>query len=461
MFHMPAARAATSCIAHIVGFLILTALVIECRAAAQKAAPNVPPEGFIALFNGKDLTGWFGHGTKDPRTLWRMEPEALAAHRAATREDLRKHWHVENGELVNDGQGLYASTDRDFTDFELRLEYRTVARADSGIYLRGCPQVQIWDTTLAGGKWKLGADRGSGGLWNNAPGTPGRDPRKKMDRPFGQWNQVRIVMIGPRVSVWLNQENVVDDAVMENYFDRTIPVFPHGPIQLQTHGGEIRWRNIFLREIQTEEANRVLRERDSTGFTPLFNGHDFTGWKNTTGYAVEDGLLVCTKKGGTLFTQETYGDYVLDFEFQLPPGGNNGLAIHYPGRGNPAYEGVELQILDNAAPKYATLKPWQYHGSAYGIQAARRGFQRPAGTWNHQRVTCQGSRVRVELNGYEILDVDLARTKAADGGKHPGAARTSGHIGFFGHGDRVAFRNVRLKRLPVQEARERKETPSK
>ena len=216
---------------------------------ADSGTHNKPPKGFTALFNGKNLDGWFGHGTKDPRTLWKMTPDQLEAHKENTRKDIRKHWSVENGILVNDGKGLYLSTNKDYADFDLTLEYKTVAKADSGIYLRGVPQVQIWDTTKEGGKWKHGADKGSGGLWNNRKGSPGRDPSKLMDKPFGQWNSMRIVMKGDKVTVWLNGEKVVDNAVMENYFDRKNPIFKKGPIQLQTHGGEIRWRNIFIKEL--------------------------------------------------------------------------------------------------------------------------------------------------------------------------------------------------------------------
>lgn len=215
----------------------------------SNGAQNSPPDGFTALFNGKNLDGWFGHGTKDPRTLWKMTPEQLEAHKEKTREDIRKHWSVEDGVLINDGKGLYLSTNKDYADFALMLEYKTVAGADSGIYLRGVPQVQIWDSTKEGGKWKHGADKGSGGLWNNSKGAPGKDPSKRMDKPFGEWNQMRILMKGEKVTVWLNGEKVVDNAVMENYFDRKKPIFPKGPIQLQTHGGEIRWRNVFIKEL--------------------------------------------------------------------------------------------------------------------------------------------------------------------------------------------------------------------
>ncbi|MBT8044584.1 MAG: DUF1080 domain-containing protein [Verrucomicrobiae bacterium] len=218
--------------------------------SGDTGAHNTPPEGFTALFNGENLDGWFGHGTKDPRTLWKMSPEQLKAHKEKTREDIRQHWSVENGVLINDGKGLYLTTNKDYADFELMLEYKTVPKADSGIYLRGVPQVQIWDTTKAGGKWKHGADKGSGGLWNNSKGAPGKNPSKLMDKPFGEWNSMRILMKGQKVSVWLNGEKVVDNAVMENYFDRKKPIFAKGPIQLQTHGGEICWRNIFIKELK-------------------------------------------------------------------------------------------------------------------------------------------------------------------------------------------------------------------
>src|SRR5690606_8422302 len=134
-------------------------------------------------------------------------------------------------------------------------EYKTVPKADSGIYLRGVPQVQIWDF-VDPEKFNLGSDKGSGGLWNNSAGAPGKDPSVLADKPFGQWNKFRIIMIGSRVSVWLNGKQVVDNAIMENYYDRSVPVPARGPIELQTHGGEIRWRNSYIREIGSKEANK-------------------------------------------------------------------------------------------------------------------------------------------------------------------------------------------------------------
>ena len=234
----------------------LTALCL-LTSAPLGAADVKPPPGFRALFNGKDLTGWFG---LNPHSLAKLQGEKKTAKIAQERADFAKHWSVENGELVNPGTGPYANTTEDFGDIELLIDYKTVAKADSGIYLRGTPQVQIWDKNQVFDPKK--ADRkphlGSGGLFNNTAGAPGRDPLVVADKPFGEWNRFRIRQIGARTWVWLNDKLVVDGAVMENYWGRKLPLPAKGPIMLQTHGGEIRWRNIFVREIGTEEARRIL-----------------------------------------------------------------------------------------------------------------------------------------------------------------------------------------------------------
>ena len=225
-----------------------TLIAVVVAALAQDGVKQ-PPEGFTALFNGKDLTGWHGRGTEDPRKWHALDPGALAEKKKSTLKDIHAHWRVENGVLINDGKGKYLTTDKDYGNFELLVDYRTVAKADSGIYLRGIPQVQIWDYTKEGGKWKIGADKGSGGLWNNAKGAPGKDPLVLADKPFGEWNHFRIIMKGDLVTVWLNDKLVVDKAPLRNYFDKKGKLPERGPIQLQTHGGEIRWRNIFIKEL--------------------------------------------------------------------------------------------------------------------------------------------------------------------------------------------------------------------
>ncbi len=179
---------------------------------------------------------------------------------------------------------------------------------------------------------------------------------------------------------------------------------------------------------------------------PLFNGTDLSGWKGE-GYVVEDGTIVCTPQGKNLMTEETFANYVLDMEFKLTPGSNNGLGIHYPGTGNPAFTGMEVQILDSTHPKYADLKDYQFHGGLYTLAAAKQGFLKPVGEWNQQRVTVMGPTVKVELNDQIILRANLDDL-AARHPEHEGVKRRSGHIGFLGHGDRVAFRKIHIGELP-------------
>jgi hypothetical protein len=430
--------------------MIVVAVLLVAASAALAAGPQ-PPQGFTALFNGQDLSGWHGMPHYSPYQLASLPEAERKKLIDQWTEDAKKHWTVDGDELVNDGKGPYMTTDKEFGDIELLIEYKTVAKADSGIYLRATPQVQIWDYTKEGGKWGIGADKGSGGLWNNSAGAPGKDPSVLADKPFGQWNKFRILQVGERVTVYLNDQLVVDHARMENFWDRKLPLLKKGSIQLQTHGGEIRWRNIFVREIPADEANQVLRSHGSEGFGDVFNGKDFTGWDGPVSqYEVKNGAIVCQPhKGGTIFTKDEYSDFVARIEYQLPPGGNNGLAIRYPGQGDSAYVGMcELQILDDDAAQYATLDRRQYNGSVYGMVAVQRGYLRPTGQWNFMEVTVCGSTIKVELNGTKVLDADVSKvTEFMHNSPHPGKDRTAGHFGFCGHSDPVSFRAVQIKRL--------------
>jgi len=429
----------------------LVAVSVFSFASTQSAQAGTPPEGFTALFNEKNLSGWWGLTTEDPVKWKALSADKLAEKKAASLKDIAQHWSVNGEELVNDGHGLYLSTQKNYGDFEFLVDYKTVPKADSGIYLRGIPQVQIWDSTEEA-KFNIGANKGSGGLWNNSKGAPGKDPLVLADKPFGQWNSFRIIMVGERVSVWLNGKLLVDHARMENYFNRKGQIPRTGPIQLQTHGGEIRWRNVFIREIGTNEGNEILASKGGNDFKSAFNGKNFEGWAGpTNNYSVDHGSIQCMKgKGGTIYVNDELSDFSARMEFKLPPGGNNGLAIRYPGSGDTAYVGMcELQVLDDSAKKYAKLHPAQYHGSAYGMAPAARGYQRPVGEWNFQEVTVDGSRIKVELNGTLILNADLANVEKPmyDIGKFKGRLRKSGYFGFAGHGDAVSFRNISIRNI--------------
>ena len=429
---------------------VLFVLLLGNFSIAQE--DNQPPAGFTALFNGDNLSGWHGMGHFSPVKLAEMSEEDRKAKRDADWENAQQHWSVDNGELVNDGKGVYLTTDREYGDFEFWIDYKAVPKSDSGIYLRANPQVQIWDVKNEK-QWKHGSQKGSGGLWNNKQPNNGRDPLVLADNPMGQWNRLRIQQVGARTNVWLNDKLVVDWAIMENFWDRKRAHFPTGPIQLQTHGGEIRWRNVFIKELDSMAANKILSSHDNEGFKSIFNGTDFTGFSGQTDkYEITDGVLRNKpKQGGTIFTDKEYSDFVARLEFRLPKAGNNGLAIRYPGTGDPAYSGMtELQVLDSGHESYANLDPRQYHGSAYGMAAATRGYLRPVGEWNFQEVTVKGSTIKVELNGSVILDTDLSKldpAKFKSGTKHPGKDLKKGHFGLAGHDDPVEYRNLSIKEL--------------
>ncbi|MFO0919512.1 MAG: DUF1080 domain-containing protein [Planctomycetaceae bacterium] len=416
------------------------------------AADNQAPDGFTLLFNGKDFSGWHGLDTVDLRKLESMPAEERQKKHEADLASMKAHWKIENGELVNDGGGACMTTDKNYGDFELLVSWKLTPKADSGIYLKGMPQVQIWDTTEAAGYHKLGAAKGSGGLWNNPAGSPGKDPLVHADKAIGEWNTFRIIQLGARTTVYLNDKLAVDHAILQNLFDKSAPLYPQGPVQLQAHPPtEIRFKNVYLREIPAEEANKRLAAKGADGFDTVFDGKTLAGWTGATdNYEIVEGAVRCKPgKGGVLFTEAEYGDFVARVEFKLPEAGNNGLAIRYPGTGDGAYTGMcELQVLDTEHPKYAKLDPRQAHGSAYGMAPAARGYLRPTGQWNFQEVTVKGSTVKVELNGTVILDADLGPIKEfMANSPHPGKDRTSGHFGFAGHTDPVEFRNVQIKTI--------------
>ncbi|MFA6546464.1 MAG: DUF1080 domain-containing protein [Limisphaerales bacterium] len=464
--------------------------LVALAALPAFSASNVPPAGFTPLFNGKDLSGWYGWSTADPTGLWKMSPEELAAYKKKSvegglpvgkqgPEHINAHWKVENGEIVNDGRGLYLTTDKDYGDFELMLEYNALPEGDSGVYLRGLPQVQIWDSTQ-GDPRGLGQDKGSGGLWNNSKGAPGKDPSRKMDRPFGEWNSFKIRMIGERVTVVFNGETVVDNAVLENFFANKKagyiawvkpaaaekkaeklpngwmkdPAFPKGPIQLQTHGSAIRWRNLFIREIPAAEANQELASRDAHGFVEQINGRDLSNWQGAVdSYEVKNGSVVCKPgKGGDLLTKDEFENGIIRVEFKLPTAGNNGIALRTPPGGHSASDGLEIQVLDsdgyNAAHKDHPLLPYQYHGSLYYCVGAKHGYLRPVGEWNFEEIEVRGQKIKVTLNGTKILDVDIDTFDRSQIAHLPkGLDARKGHIGFAGHNDPVEFRSFKVKRL--------------
>jgi hypothetical protein len=226
---------------------------IRIKELPQKEKDNTPPKGFTALFNGRNLNGWKGllkSPNDNPIKRAALSPEQLAAAQKEADENMRAHWQVENGEFVFDGKGRSLCTAKDYADFEMLVDWKITPHGDSGIYLRGSPQVQIWDPYTQ--PTQAGSEVGSGAFYNNKK-NPSK-PLKVADKPIGEWNRFRILMVGARAHVFLNGELVTRDTVMENYWDYSQPIFPSGQIELQNHNHELWFKNIYIREINSKHT---------------------------------------------------------------------------------------------------------------------------------------------------------------------------------------------------------------
>jgi hypothetical protein len=354
----------------------------------------------LALFNGKDLAGWDITNCKVA---------------------------VEDGALVLAAGNGFVRSNLKYGDFVLELDWRArqASKYDSGIYVRSeFPSKQRsrnWPD-----RYQINLKEGEEG---NLVGVPSA-VSKGLVKP-GEWNHFKITAVGPKLSLEINGKPAW---TFEGLKDTT------GYIGFQSEtpiGGQFEFKNVKLTEL---------------GFKPLFNGKDLNGWQgDKTGYKVEEGKIVSLKTGrGNLYTQEEYGDFIVRFDFRLEPGANNGLAVRAPLTGDAAYQGMEIQILDDTHPQYKGIQPYQAHGSVYGIAPAKRGYLKPVGEWNSEEVVCRGRQVTVTLNGTTIVDVNLdeaSTPQTIDKREHPGLKRAAGHIGFCGHGAQVQFANLRLKVL--------------
>jgi FOG: HEAT repeat len=421
------------------------------KEAIRKHLSEMPEEvGFVSLFNGKDLTGWKGL-VENPILRAKMAPDQLALAQVKADAQMRADWRVENGLLLFDGQGYdNLCSVKQYGDIEMYVDWLldpSGKEADAGIYLRGAPQVQIWDTARVA----VGAEVGSGGLYNNRV-HPSK-PLKVADNKLGEWNTLYIKMVGDRVTVRLNGELVTDNVIMENYWDRNLPIFPIEQLELQAHGSKVYYRDIYVKELERPEPFTLSAQEKEEGYQILFDGtnmHEWTG--NVIDYKIEDGTLIYEpgENGGNIYTKKEYDNFVFRFEFQLTPAANNGLGIRTPMEGDAAYVGMELQILDTEHPIYANLQPYQAHGSVYGIIAAERGHLKPVGEWNYQEVIANGDNIKITLNGHVIVAGnirDATINGTIDKREHPGLFNKQGHIAFLGHDSPVKFRNIRVKEL--------------
>jgi hypothetical protein len=414
--------------------------------------------GFVSLFNGKDLSNWKAL-VANPIVRSKMSDSALLAAEKIANEKTKGDWMAKDGLLVFTGHGDNLATEKKYGDFEMYVDWKITEKGDAGIYLRGTPQVQIWDTS----RRDAGAQVGSGGLYNNQKNVS--KPLVVADNKVGEWNTFHIIMQGEKVTVYLNGILVTDNITLENYWDHNLPIFAKEQIELQAHGTYVAYRNIYLKELPTETTKTITEEEKKQGFVSLFDGSNIDQWTgNTKGYIIQDGALMVSPEdgsGGNLYTKDEFDNFIYRFEFQLTPGANNGIGVHAPLEGDAAYLGMEIQVLDSEHPMYASLQPYQYHGSVYGVIPAKRGFLKPTGQWNQEEIMVNGTKIKVTLNGTVIVDGDYAAASSKgtmDHNEHPGLKRTSGHLGFLGHGDVVRFKNMRVKKIieEVKSKRKRK-----
>ena len=276
----------------VLALALLSALPAYTLAAEpQPRADNVPPEGFVALFDGKGLAGWKGL-VADPPKRAAMAADELAKAQEKADARMREHWKVADGVLISDSQGENLCTAKDYGDFELLIDWKTEPTGDSGIYLRGCPQVQIWDKP-----------EGSGALWNNKKHA--NKPLFAADHPAGEWNTFRIIMVGERATIYLNDVLVVDDTVLENYWEPDKAIYPRGAIELQSHkpAVQLQFKNIFVRELVrpagvTPVAPPLLKPGDRVVIT----GDSITEQKIYSRF-IEDYLLACVPQLDVTVTQ--------------------------------------------------------------------------------------------------------------------------------------------------------------
>lgn len=353
------------------------------KKAMRKYLAEMPSgEGFVSIFNGKDLSGWSGlHDVQ-----------------------LRESWSVINGQLQYNGQGKALATQKVYDDFEMLIDQKITC-----------------DKSAAEG---------------------------------GEWNNYRIVKKGDRWTLYLNGERIKDNVIFESSRFESLPILHNGQIELQVHGSPVAYRNILIKDNPRPAPFELSAQEKKEGFKILFDGTHMNHWTgNTTDYVIEDGNLVIRPSqgsGGNLYTRNEYSDFNFRFDFLLTSGANNGLGVRLIPEGVAAYDGLELQILDDEAEIYKKLHEYQYHGSVYGVLPAKRGHLNPVGEWNYQEVIIQGTKLKVVLNGTVIVDGDIAeagKNGTIDGLPHPGLKRTKGLIGFLGHGSGVQFRNIRIKEL--------------
>lgn len=389
---------------------------------------SVCAQQFNDLFNKQNLQGW----------------ESMACEAGTLPSKRSTNWEVNNGVLATKGGHACLSTLQSFGDCELVIEWLACQGSAGFVSLRNVPFLPLGDFTTDSSK-------------NTSQGTSflsavSLRQLKEAAKSTGRWNRYVVKLAGQKAVVSLNGCRL-DQVIELSSESKSLTL--SAPVGLIGNQGKLSIRAVRLRPINGDEANALLSSLNSHFFKPIFNGKNFKGWTGAINdFEIVDGALVNKRDfHGDIYTQQSYSDFAARLQFKLPPAGNSGLALRYQGQGDPHVGGMcELQILDSEHPSYAELDPRQYHGSPYGIAAAKRGFLRTTGEWNFQEVTVIAKQIRVELNGFVILCVDLSDYhETKDGPLHDLINVKSGHFGIASHLDPVAFQQLSIREISSTE----------
>ncbi len=396
-------------------FALLVCLVVVGSASCAET-------GWTALFDGKDLSGW---------TITAAEP----GHEST--------WEVKDG-VIHCGQkgGSWLRSNEEYEDFILTLEYKISPGGNSGIFIRsaekGNPAYTGMELQIYDDFGEKPSPHSAGAIYGSVAAS------KNVSKPAGEWNEVTIFCIGRRVVDVMNGEKIID----VNLDDYTVPLRNQTPLSqrlrkgfigLQNYGNPAWFRDISIKPILSSEK----------GWVELFNGKDLSGWavmgSNKEGFSANDGIIECNGKGGFwLRSNEQHENFLLDLEFKISKGGNSGIFIRSGESGNPAFSGMEIQIMDDCG------RPPDTHstGCIYAAVAPSKNMSRPAGEWNHMFIGCLGRNVFIVMNGEGIVDVDLDEyDKPLEGHSALRERLTNGFIGLQDHGSPVSFRNIGIKEI--------------
>ena len=404
-------------------FLTLLAL-LQIALAQSPPAPKKttsPPKASKPSSTATTSTTGSAASAKTREKSPRCRPTNAPRATPRMKKGIHEHWNVKDGVLISDGKDPFLSTTATTAISKCGSIGKSARTATAASTSAACPKCKSGIRPIPT-KQKLGCDKGSGALWNNK--NHERFPLVVADKPVGEWNRMYIRMVGPYVTVKLNDKKTVDNVPLENYYDPKTPDLRHAARSTcKRTRPKLFFRNIFVREIQPKEANKILAKigGNDADFKPIFNGKDLAGWTGATeAYEVKDDTLVA-KAGqhGNMFTDDTYDNFVVRFEFKLPPGGNNGLGLRSPITDKEvAYEGMESQILDDGDAKYKDwLHPYQSHGSLYGLAPASAATSAPSANGTTKKLTIDGDKLTVELNGYEILNTNIAEVREETDGR--------------------------------------------